>query len=389
MEKLFEYYRILLQKTNTDFHRYMFPKINWENRMIGLTGPRGVGKTTLVLQYIKENLNPNEALYVTVEDFYFTDHRLLDLADTFVKNGGKHLFIDEIHKYKDWSRELKLMYDYHAGLNVVFTGSSVLDINKGAADLSRRAVMYQMQGLSFREYLDLFHQITSKVYDLDEILAHEVTIPTLEHPLPLFREYLKSGYYPFAMEEGFDQRLRQIISQTLESDIPLYAEMNVSTGRKLKKLLAIIAKSAPFKPNYSSIALMLEASRNNIADYFLFIEEAGLIAQLRNATGGIRSLGKVDKVFLDNTNLIYNLAEELSNIGNVRETFFFNQARVVSDVIASNISDFTIDDKTFEVGGRTKGQIQLQGVEKGYLVKDDIEWGSMNVVPLWQFGMMY
>ena len=389
MEKLFEYYRILLQKTNTDFHRYMFPKINWENRMIGLTGPRGVGKTTLVLQYIKENLNPNEALYVTAEDFYFTDHRLLDLADTFVKNGGKHLFIDEIHKYKDWSRELKLMYDYHAGLNVVFTGSSVLDINKGAADLSRRAVMYQMQGLSFREYLDLFHQITSKVYDLDEILAHEVTIPTLEHPLPLFREYLKSGYYPFAMEEGFDQRLRQIISQTLESDIPLYAEMNVSTGRKLKKLLAIIAKSAPFKPNYSSIALMLEASRNNIADYFLFIEEAGLIAQLRNATGGIRSLGKVDKVFLDNTNLIYNLAEELSNIGNVRETFFFNQARVVSDVIASNISDFTIDDKTFEVGGRTKGQIQLQGVEKGYLVKDDIEWGSMNVVPLWQFGMMY
>jgi len=389
MEKLFEYYRILLQKTNTDFHRYMFPKINWENRMIGLTGPRGVGKTTLVLQYIKENLNPNEALYVTVEDFYFTDHRLLDLADTFVKNGGKHLFIDEIHKYKDWSRELKLMYDYHAGLNVVFTGSSVLDINKGAADLSRRAVMYQMQGLSFREYLDLFHQITSKVYDLDEILAHEVTIPTLEHPLPLFREYLKSGYYPFAMEEGFDQRLRQIISQTLESDIPLYAEMNVSTGRKLKKLLAIIAKSAPFKPNYSSIALMLEASRNNIADYFLFIEEAGLIAQLRNATGGIRSLGKVDKVFLDNTNLIYNLAEELSNIGNVRETFFFNQARVVSDVIASKISDFTIDDKTFEVGGRTKGQIQLQGVEKGYLVKDDIEWGSMNVVPLWQFGMMY
>ena len=389
MEKLFEYYRILLQKTNTDFHRYMFPKINWENRMIGLTGPRGVGKTTLVLQYIKENLNPNEALYVTAEDFYFTDHRLLDLADTFVKNGGKHLFIDEIHKYKDWSRELKLMYDYHAGLNVVFTGSSVLDINKGAADLSRRAVMYQMQGLSFREYLDLFHQITSKVYDLDEILAHEVTIPTLEHPLPLFREYLKSGYYPFAMEEGFDQRLRQIISQTLESDIPLYAEMNVSTGRKLKKLLAIIAKSAPFKPNYSSIALMLEASRNNIADYFLFIEEAGLIAQLRNATGGIRSLGKVDKVFLDNTNLIYNLAEELSNIGNVRVTFFFNQARVVSDVIASKISDFTIDDKTFEVGGRTKGQIQLQGVEKGYLVKDDIEWGSMNVVPLWQFGMMY
>lgn len=389
MEKLFEYYRILLQKTNTDFHRYMYSKINWSNRMIGLTGPRGVGKTTLVLQYIKNQLNPTEALYVTAEDFYFSDHRLLDLADTFVKNGGKYLFIDEIHKYQDWSKELKLMYDYHAELKVVFTGSSVLDINKGAADLSRRAVMYQMQGLSFREYLELFHQIATNTYTLDQILAHQVTITDLEHPLPLFREYLKTGYYPFAKEEGFDQRLRQIISQTLESDIPLYAEMNVSTGRKLKKLLAIIAKSVPFKPNYSSIALMLEASRNNIADYFLYIEEAGLIAQLRDATGGIRSLGKVDKVFLDNTNLIYNLAEEHSNIGNIRETFFLNQTRVVSDVIASKISDFSIENRTFEVGGRSKNQLQLQGVQKGYLVKDDIEWGSMNVIPLWQFGLMY
>jgi uncharacterized protein len=389
MEKLVEYYRILLQKTSTDFHRYMYSKINWDNRMIGLTGPRGVGKTTLVLQYIKEHLNKNEALYVTAEDFYFSDHRLLDLADTFVKNGGKYLFIDEIHKYQEWSKELKLMYDYHAELKIFFTGSSVLDINKGAADLSRRAVMYQMQGLSFREYLELFHQISTKAYTLEEVLAHQVSISTLEHPLPIFREYLKSGYYPFALEEGFDQRLRQIINQTLESDIPLYAEMNVSTGRKLKKLLAIIAKSAPFKPNYSSIALMLEASRNNIADYFLFIEEAGLIAQLRNATGGIRSLGKIDKVFLDNTNLIYSLADVQSNIGNIRETFFFNQTRVASDVIASKISDFSIDDKTFEVGGRTKSQVQLQGVQKGYIVKDDIEWGSMNILPLWQFGMMY
>ena len=179
---------------------------------------------------------------MTAEDFYFASHRLLDLADAFVKMGGKYLFIDEIHKYKDWSKELKLIYDYHSELNIVFTGSSVLDINKGASDLSRRAVMYQMQGLSFREYLYLFHRIPSGIYSLQDIVAHKVEIPGLEHPLPLFHDYLQKGYYPFALEEDFDIRLRQIINLTLESDIPQFADMNVSTGRKLKQLLAIIAK---------------------------------------------------------------------------------------------------------------------------------------------------
>lgn len=357
--------------------------------MIGLTGPRGVGKTTLVLQHIKENLNPDESLYVTAEDFYFADHKLLELAEVFSKKGGKNLFIDEIHKYKDWSKELKLIYDYHPELKVVFTGSSVLDINKGASDLSRRAVMYQMQGLSFREYLQLFHQINSDVYSLQEILSHKVKVPELTHPLPLFDDYLKRGYYPFAMEEGYDLRLQQIINQTLESDIPLYAEMNVSTGRKLKKLLAIISKSTPFKPNLSSIATMLGASRNNISDYCIYVEKAGLIAQLRSATGGIRGLGKVDKIYLDNTNLIYNLAQDTSNIGNIKETFFFNQTRVNADVIASPKSDFLIEDTTFEVGGKNKGQKQIQGIEKSFVVKADIEFGYGNIVPLWQFGMNY
>src|SRR5665647_921178 len=174
MDKLFEHYRKLLQETSIGFHRYMYANIHWSNRMIGLTGSRGVGKTTLVLQHIKEHLNPNDALYVTAEDFYFADHRLQDLADAFVKMGGKYLFIDEIHKYKDWSKELKLIYDYNSSLNVVFTGSSVLDIKKGASDLSRRAVMYHMQGLSFREYLELFHHISSRVFSLEEILEHKV-----------------------------------------------------------------------------------------------------------------------------------------------------------------------------------------------------------------------
>ncbi|MGV8136438.1 MAG: ATP-binding protein [Mangrovibacterium sp.] len=389
MDKLFEQFHKLLLETKIDFIRYIYAEMNWKSRMIGLTGPRGVGKTTMVLQHIKKNLNLAETLYVTAEDFYFADNKLVDLADAFVKRGGKYLFIDEIHKYKDWSKELKLIYDYHPELNVVFTGSSVLDIKKGASDLSRRAVMYNMQGLSFREYLQMFHQITIKPYSLEEILGHKAELPEIKHPLPFFDDYLKRGYYPFALEEDFDLKLQQIVNQTLETDIPLYAGMNVSTGRKLKQLLAIIAKSVPFKPNMTSIATALSASRNNITDYCLYIEEAGMIAQLRDSTGGIRGLGKVDKIYLDNTNLICSLANDNANTGNIRETFFLNQLRVKYDVIVSPVADFLIDNYTFEVGGKNKGLKQIQGIDKAFIVKDDIELGYLNTIPLWQFGLTY
>lgn len=389
MDKLFEQYYKLLRETETHFFRYIYHEINWKSRMIGLTGPRGVGKTTLVLQHIKNNLDKAETLYVTAEDFYFADNRLIDLADVFVKRNGKYLFIDEIHKYKDWAKELKLIYDYYPELKVVFTGSSVLDIKKRAADLSRRAVMYHMQGLSFREYLQLFHQLELPSYSLDEILTHKAELTKIKHPLPLFDEYLKRGYYPFALEENFDIKLQQIVNQTLETDIPMFAGMNISTGRKLKQLLAIIAKSVPFKPNMTSIATALSASRNNIADYCLYIEEAGMISQLRDATGGIRGLGKVDKIYLDNTNMIYSLANEQSNSGNIRETFFLNQLRVKYDVIVSPIADFMIGDLTFEVGGKGKGQKQIREIDRAYIVKDDIEQGYLNTIPLWQFGLTY
>jgi uncharacterized protein len=389
MDKLFEQFHKLLKETDTDFFRYIYAEINWKSRMIGLTGPRGVGKTTLVLQHIKKNLNPAETLYVTAEDFYFADKKLIDLADTFVKRSGKHLFIDEIHKYNNWAKELKLIYDYHPGLHVVFTGSSVLDIKKGASDLSRRAVMYNMQGLSFREYLHLFHQISVQAYSLEEIMEHKVELPGVKHPLPFFENYLRKGYYPFSLEEDFELKLQQIVNQTLETDIPIYAGMNVSTGRKLKQLLAIIAKSVPFKPNMTSIATALSASRNNIADYCLYLEEAGMIAQLRDATGGIKGLGKVYKIYLDNTNLIYSLANDNSNKGNIRETFFLNQLRVKYDVLVSPVADFVIGDYTFEVGGKNKGLKQIQGVDKAFIVKDDIELGYLNTIPLWQFGLTY
>ncbi|MBP1644637.1 MAG: family ATPase [Bacteroidetes bacterium] len=389
MDKLFEQYNKLISEVDLGFLRYMHNEINWQNRLIGLIGPRGVGKTTLVLQYIKQNLNLNETLYVSAEDFYFVDNKITDLADKFVKYGGKYLFIDEIHKYKDWSKEIKLIYDYHKELKIVFTGSSVLDIKKGVSDLSRRAIVYNMQGLSFREYLQLFHKISIQIFSLEEILNHKVEALDLKLPLPLFENYLKNGYYPFSLEDDFEIRLKQIINQTLEVDIPIFADMNVSTGRKLKQLLSIISKSVPFKPNMTKIAQMLSASRNNISDYCLYIEEAGMIAQLRNNTEGIRGLGKVEKIYLDNPNLIYSLAQDNSNIGNIRETFFLNQMRVKYNVFASSIGDFNIDNNVFEVGGKNKGQNQIKDAENGYIVKDDIERAYLNIIPLWHFGLTY
>jgi hypothetical protein len=235
----------------------------------------------------------------------------------------------------------------------------------------------------------MFHNITVPVYTLDGILEHRAELPRGVRPLPLFADYLKRGYYPFAREEDYDLKLQQVINQTMETDIPFYAKMNVSTGRKLKRLLVIISKSVPFKPNMTTIATTLASSRNNIADYLLYIEEAGMIAQLRDATGGIRGLGKVEKIYLDNTSLIYALANSAPDKGNLRETFFFNQLRVKYDVISSSVSDFLIDDMTFEVGGRNKGKKQIQDIEKGYVVKDDIETGFRNTIPLWQLRLTY
>lgn len=378
-----------LELIRSNFHRYMFNQVSWEARMFGLVGPRGVGKTTMLLQYIKEKRDGRKMLYVSADHVFFTTHTLIELADEFSKENGYQLFIDEIHKYENWSRELKQIYDTHPDMKIVFTGSSVLDIYKGAADLSRRAPIFMMQGLSFREYLSLFHDNDTPVYSLGEILAQKAQIAGVRHPLPLFRDYLRRGYYPFSHDINFEIELRQVINQTMEVDIPQYANMNASTGRKLKKLLAVIAQSVPFKPVMDSLATVIGVSRNVLPDYLLYMEQAGMIGQLRDDTGGIRGIGKVEKVYVDNTNLAYLLGGNATDIGNIRETFFYNQMRVTTDVISSRISDFQIAGKTFEVGGKNKGKKQISNADEGYVVRDDIEYGSGNVLPIWAFGLTY
>lgn len=389
MEKLQKYFDSMLAGTPTDFHRYLWDKIDWRERMIGLKGPRGIGKTTMLLQYAKEKLERNTTLFVNAEDLYFSSHTLVDLADEFVRYGGRVLMIDEVHKYENWSRELKLIFDYHTHLKVIFTGSSILDIEHGEADLSRRVVAYDMQGLSFREYLS-FHKIAEiPTATLREITEHKTVISNGFHPYIHFQNYLKSGYYPFAKEPNFELKLMQAVTKTLEIDIPQYTEISVANIRKMKHLLSIVSESVPFKPNITSIAQMLEVSRNIIPEWFTYMEKAGLIAQLRNDTNGIRNIGKVDKVYLDNTNLMYALGKQNVDIGNARETFFYNQTRANHEVKVSKEADFKIEAMTFEVGGKNKKQKQIANVENAFLVKDDIETGFLNIVPLWEFGLMY
>lgn len=391
MKTLYQNFEEQLQKTSLEFKRYLYPQIKWNRRMFGIVGPRGVGKTTLVLQHIKETHNTSDTLYISMDDLYFANHSLLETADEFQKNGGKYLFIDEIHKYPEWSLTLKNIYDSYPTLKVVFTGSSVLDILKGSADLTRRATLHYMQGLSFREYLQFFERITIPTLSLNEIIAHKGNElkPLIEYPIKHFKKYLKTGYYPFSRENDFDGFLQQIIIQTMESDIPKYANMNVSTGRKLLKLLTIIADSVPFKPNFLSLSNMIDVSKNTIPDYFYYIEKAGMIAQLREKTDNILVIGKVEKVYLDNTNLAYCLSETDPDIGNLRETVFFNQMRINNKVFRSEKADFNIKNLTFEVGGKSKRQKQIEGLKNAYIVKDDIDYGYKNVLPLWAFGLNY
>ena len=390
MNALYEYQQLILSQINISFLRYKYYELDWTRRVFGIVGPRGVGKTTMVLQYIKQKLSLQDSLYITLDHIYFSTHTLIDVADKFYKEGGKHLIIDEVHKAFNWSVQLKQIIDSYPNMQIIFTGSSILDIYRGVADLSRRAPIYEMQGLSFREYLVLYHDIQTPTWNLDDLINQRVTLPHVEHPLPLFNDYLKRGYYPFErIASDFSTNLMQVINRTMETDIPLYANINISVARKLQNLLVVIAESVPFKPNYKKLAEVTGISRNDIADYIYYMERAGMLMSLHDTTQGIRSIGKSNKLYVDNTNLMYVLSPENIDKGNLRETFFLNQMRVKYPVIASQKADFEIGNYVFDVGGKNKNQKQLDNNPNGYIVKDDIEFGYRNVIPLWAFGLTY
>lgn len=380
-----------LELVDTTFKRYMYARLPWTARLVGLMGPRGIGKSTMVLQHIKESdeADRRKSLYVSADHSYFSMHTLIEIADQFVRDGGEWLYIDEVHKYDGWSKELKQIYDSHPALHVFFTGSSMLDILNGEADLSRRALLYEMQGLSFREYLEMFQGIRTPSRNLDEVLAGRTQIEGLLHPIPMFTQYLRQGYYPFSKEGYFQQRLQQVIRLTMEVDIPQYANMSTATGKKLRRMLSIIASNVPYKPEATGLANELKVSRNDIPTYLAYMEKAGMIGQLRDETGGMRGLGKTEKVYLDNPNIIYALSGENANIGNVRETFFYNQTRLTQEVTSSKISDFAIGKYTFEIGGAKKSHRQIKDVTDSFVVRDDIEYANGDVLPLWSFGLLY
>lgn len=390
MNALREKFLMLLAETQTDYIRDLHRAIAWDEQLIAIIGARGVGKTTLVLQHIKLHEDIETSLFVYADDMWFATHTLIELADRFYKEGGKALYIDEIHKYKNWSREIKNIYDSYKGLRVCYTGSSILDLQKGGHDLSRRLLEYKMHGLSFREYLAIGHGITLPVHTLEQILENKIEFPYTDYrPIALFKEYLKSGYYPYFKKTGYNLRLNKVINRVIEEDIPRFAELSVTMAEKLKVLLYIISQSVPFKPNYSKLSRELGIHRNYVSDLVYWLERAGLINILRDETKGIKLLGKVNKIYMNNPNLAYVLSDTGPNIGNIRETVFLSWLNVTHSITSSSVSDFKIDKYTFEIGGKSKGKTQIENVENAFLVKDDIEYGYMQSVPLWAFGLLY
>ena len=390
MRTLVARYRNILKNVDTSYVRNIHSTIPWNDRLIAILGARGAGKTTLVLQHIKLYEDVDTTLFVYADDLWFSTHSLVTLAEIFYTNGGRVLYIDEIHKYKNWSQEIKNIYDQYPDLKVRYTGSSILDLQKGSHDLSRRVLEFQMHGLSFREYVALRYGADIPIHTLEQVLANKIEFPYTDYrPVALFKEYLRQGYYPYFKESGYELRLTKTINAILEVDIPKFAELSISASEKLKTLLYIVAQSVPFKPNYSKIARDLDMHRNAVSDLMVWLDKADLINILRDDVEGYKLLGKVNKIYLNNPNLAYALSDDEPNIGNIRETIFLAWLRATHKVTASSVSDFKVGKYTFEVGGKKKGQHQIKDVEHAYVVKDDIEYGHLNEVPLWAFGLLY
>lgn len=392
MENLYNTFRIKLSLTPMSYFRSFHEKINWNSRLICIMGQKGVGKSTLMLQHIRQYDKLDETLYVSADNMYFAGHTLYELAGTFFSHGGKRLYIDEIHKYKGWSTEIKNIYDDYPSLQIVYSGSSLLALKQGnKADLSRRSIPYVMPGLSFREFLNIRNGWNLKTSTLDEILHGKVDFPYGEHrPIKYYKEYCRIGFYPFFKEGDAEIRLQNAVLATVEDDISKYAEMTVAAAAKLKKLMYILAKSVPFKPSNETLGRDLALSRNVVPDYIGFLETSGLFNALRDPGYSDTLLGRIEKLYLGNSNIAYSLSEDgIINDGNMRETNFLAWTRQVCMPTSSKISDFEINGITFEVGGRSKKGQQIKDAHSGYLVKDDMEYASGHSIPIWMFGFLY
>lgn len=399
METLFEKFHKKLAATSTDFTRSVMDEIAWnEARLIGIKGARGVGKTTLLFQYIKLHLSHKieEVLYISLDNLYFNNNNLLAIIDQFVKRGGNYLFIDEVHRYPNWSQELKNAYDDYPELRIVFTGSSMLEILNARADLSRRAVVYTMGGLSFREYLSIKNIHTFEQYTLNDILKNhqEYTIQISQEirPLQWFQSYLEGGYYPYFIESEslYRTKVEEVVRMMLEIELPALRGLENQYILKIKQLLMVLAESVPFTPNVSKLAERIGINRNTLITYLKNLQDVGLTMHLFSETSGITRLQKPEKIYLENTNLMYALNPNQVNIGSIRETFWMNQLSQLHNVTLPQQGDFLIDNQyTFEIGGKGKSNRQIKQVNNAYIVKDDIEIGSQGVIPLWLFGFLY
>lgn len=412
LEELFIKSRDFININNQEYKRYFIKTKQLEHRLSIIIGSRGIGKTTTVAQYISENYKDNEALYVNLDDIQISSkYTMTQIAEEFVLNGGKLLCFDEIHKYQNWSAELKNIHDRFDKLKIVATGSSALQINKGSHDLSRRAIVYNMVGMSFREYLELHHGYKFGAISLVDILSNHVDIATeikksVEHNdqkiIPLFKDYLKHGYYPYFLsmpnEVMFFQTLQQNINVSIESDLlNIYPKLNGNSVKKIKMLLSVIIKSVPFEPKMSELKKAADIKDDRtLKDYLSKLDDAGLIKLLMQNSLSMKAFDKPEKIFLANPNLMYT---KEPNIGNLRETFFVNQLdnyyknkQSLNDegIFASKQGDFYCEEKyTFEVGGKNKGFNQIRDIKNSYVASDDLEVGIGNKIALWMFGFLY
>lgn len=398
MEKLIELFRKKMTGPLPAFERELERKINWNARLISVRGSRGTGKTTLFLQHIKKTFsnNLNKVLYVNLDNIYFSNNTLVELAEKFASRGGTHLFIDEVHKYENWSKEIKNLYDDFPELHIAFTGSSLLEILNGRADLSRRTLVYELTGLSFREYLSLIKAHDFPIFTLEEILKNNeqisAEIASKIKPFEFFDDYLSFGYYPYFLEgkDDYFNRLNETLNMILEVELPMLRGLEIAYIPRIKKLLAVIGESAPFIPNITQLAAKIGISRQTLLIYLKYLEDAKLINQLYKKSRGLSVLEKPEKILMENTNLIELFNGENANTGSRRETFVLNQLLHSHKVDFSEESDFFVDSKyTFEVGGKNKKRKQIQEIPDSYIIADDIEFGTDRRIPIWLLGFMY